>query len=123
MGAWIEILKMLMMHYQMPVAPYMGAWIEISSVITSAIYPLLSLPIWGRGLKFAFEDLPPVPGGVAPYMGAWIEILKMLMMHYQMPVAPYMGAWIEMCQIVHHLIILLSLPIWGRGLKQIYIST
>ena len=55
------------------VAPYMGAWIEIS-------YPFgfklnyESLPTWERGLKFVACFSMNKRPTVAPYMGAWIEI-------------------------------------------------
>ncbi len=52
MGAWIEISNKISMGSKIRVAPYMGAWIEISL----GILPLVSFIL------------------VAPYMGAWIEI-------------------------------------------------
>ena len=55
------------------VAPFAGAWIEISNIVR------------------LFEDTVYV----APFAGAWIEIYR----HYQrlcyQPVAPFAGAWIE----------------------------
>ena len=55
-----------------PVAPYMGAWIETPwhSVWAEVIY-------------------------VAPYMGAWIETIYLRLFRQRCRVAPYMGAWIE----------------------------
>ena len=62
-----------------PVAPFVGAWIEISSDgITSTRSP------------------------VAPFVGAWIEIkigLAFIMIH--ICVAPFVGAWIEMPKVSH----------------------
>ena len=54
------------------VAPYMGAWIEISKVPNGQSQPR-----------------------VAPYMGAWIEISLPEDVWDEVYVAPYMGAWIE----------------------------
>ena len=34
-GAWIEILKFIVMLAVIPVAPYAGAWIEIFSIMSS----------------------------------------------------------------------------------------
>ena len=55
-----------------PVAPYMGAWIEIGK-----------RPYWNFFIA------------VAPYMGAWIEIWSLCCGCRCYIVAPYMGAWIE----------------------------
>ena len=55
------------------VAPYAGAWIEIS---------LLYSPTPSRN--------------VAPYAGAWIEISPCTPRKATAAVAPYAGAWIEM---------------------------
>ena len=75
------------------VAPYAGAWIEISllfSLLISFMSPLMQ----GRGLKLLTE-----PGhrgeGVAPYAGAWIEIGSRSYWCRWYTVAPYAGAWIE----------------------------
>ena len=57
-----------------PVAPFAGAWIEISMV-------------------------KPCPGKaiVAPFAGAWIEIQKAFITQLNSIVAPFAGAWIEIC--------------------------
>ena len=55
------------------VAPFMGAWIEITMIFGLAI-----------GLCL-----------VAPFMGAWIEICRSNGNRVRMCVAPFMGAWIE----------------------------
>ncbi|WP_404351829.1 hypothetical protein [Caproicibacterium sp. XB2] len=55
------------------VAPYTGAWIEITSR-KKILHTSTSLPTRERGLKsaviFSCSNLAPV----APYTGAWIEI-------------------------------------------------
>ena len=57
------------------VAPFTGAWIEIS------------------GKAYTMDDLK----GVAPFTGAWIEIAAdILDAVRQRQVAPFTGAWIEM---------------------------
>jgi len=53
MGAWIEILNDLKMSEKIYVAPYMGAWIEISS-FSFCFASLSSHPTWVRGLKLPF---------------------------------------------------------------------
>ena len=77
-----------------PVAPYVGAWIETST-------PIL------RRLK--------VP--VAPYVGAWIETIHTLKNMGGVLVAPYVGAWIETPWLLNPMHIVRSHPTWVRGLK------
>ena len=50
-GAWIEILSVMATPPTAPVAPLVGAWIEIDTPQT-----------------------PSMPVNVAPLVGAWIEI-------------------------------------------------
>ena len=73
MGAWIEILKDLVKWViNIPVAPFVGAWIEIQSVLEG---------IWSKA--------------VAPFVGAWIEIKGLIPSFKVIDVAPLVGAWIE----------------------------
>ena len=58
------------------VAPYTGAWIEISGIIKATSGAM-----------------------VAPYTGAWIEIKNLLTVGFISTVAPYTGAWIEIVSI------------------------
>ena len=55
---------------------------------------------------------------VAPYTGAWIETFRLLGKCLSSSVAPYTGAWIETYTDVCCLLMVSSLPIRGRGLKQ-----
>ena len=55
------------------VAPFVGAWIEISLYITKGRTPT-----------------------VAPFVGAWIEMLLSSHAYKPNSVAPFVGAWIEM---------------------------
>ena len=71
-GAWIEILRLLFYQAVVLVAPLVGAWIEITTVSDSSCFPL-----------------------VAPLVGAWIE----------------MGH--AVCDRGDHW----ALPLWERGLK------
>ena len=71
-GAWIEISGDYRQHFRQSVAPYAGAWIEM---ITNFI---------NFNNRF-----------VAPYAGAWIEIITVADQKYFSIVAPYAGAWIE----------------------------
>ena len=50
MGAWIEIDNVNGELTEGTVAPFVGAWIEILSVIILSFY-FRSLPLWERGLK------------------------------------------------------------------------
>ena len=54
------------------VAPFAGAWIEISPSAAD-----------GRG------------GPVAPFAGAWIEMISSACVSVGLVVAPFAGAWIE----------------------------
>ena len=57
----------------MPVAPLVGAWIEIKEIVgTDRVHR------------------------VAPLVGAWIEMKNMYMKNKVILVAPLVGAWIEM---------------------------
>ena len=58
MGAWIEIMFIILVFPLSEVAPHMGAWIEI--YILDKVY---------------YQD------NVAPHMGAWIEIFFHLHQH------------------------------------------
>ena len=72
---WVRGLKLqsrLMFLLWVCVAPYMGAWIEIST------------------MHHCSHERH-----VAPYMGAWIEIELGKGENWTIVVAPYMGAWIE----------------------------
>ena len=61
----------------MPVAPLVGAWIEIVSAISIAVLSL-SLLSWERGLKFCDCSACRCSVLVAPLVGAWIEIYQSL---------------------------------------------
>ena len=54
MGAWIEIVILLIYNCQYYVAPYVGAWIEMISFITYYIFTQ-SHPMWVRGLKYQIQ--------------------------------------------------------------------
>ncbi len=52
MGAWIEIsLKFNPGNVELLVAPFMGAWIEIVKTILIKFSASWSRPSWARGLK------------------------------------------------------------------------
>ena len=76
------------------VAPLVGAWIEICSMIanTRAYGSLLS---WERGLKLPDDSISETGETVAPLVGAWIEILNIRRSAEWGNVAPLVGAWIE----------------------------
>ena len=76
------------------VAPFAGAWIEISQADYPNI-PNTSLPSRERGLKFYINFRQIRFNLVAPFAGAWIEIMKTFNITYKEIVAPFAGAWIE----------------------------
>ena len=59
------------------VAPFTGAWIEITILKASTI----------------------AKAPVAPFTGAWIEMVKVVGMTTSMSVAPFTGAWIEIASL------------------------
>ena len=73
MGAWIEIVVGFKGEQWQGVAPLVGAWIEISSIL--ACFSLSSShPSWVRGLKLSKYGVLTTEFQVAPLVGAWIEI-------------------------------------------------
>ena len=58
----------------MHVAPFAGAWIEITLWLPIET-PVMSLPSRERGLKFDYPGVTSIGAFVAPFAGAWIEIL------------------------------------------------
>ena len=57
-----------------PVAPLVGAWIEIADGIVVVNWQRLSHPSWVRGLKYNITTNQLSILRVAPLVGAWIEI-------------------------------------------------
>ena len=76
------------------VAPFAGAWIEITVKKTSS-----------------FKSY------VAPFAGAWIEIKILVMRASIIPVAPFAGAWIEIMVLSNGVRTFGSLRSPERGLK------
>ena len=81
-------------HTRHPVAPPVGAWIEIIKL-----------------------QKPQPVIQVAPPVGAWIEIMWQAVSARLQSVAPPVGAWIEICNKCCHIYHFSSLPPWERGLK------
>ena len=77
------------------VAPFRGAWIEISVFSIYRLSVSTSLPLGERGLKFI----------------TWLISMKCAI------VAPFRGAWIEMDDLQHYSLCPPSLPLGERGLK------
>ena len=77
-GAWIEITPFWVIRTPQPVAPFTGAWIEM------------------------VDQTAPLAGNrVAPFTGAWIEIaLRAWSITTAVQVATFTGAWIEIASIV-----------------------
>ena len=95
MGAWIEIChKVFIVHIAPPVAPLVGAWIEIVTVD------------YKNGVLF-----------VAPLVGAWIEIFNS---GYDIVPIMSLPSWergLKYSIFPPLMFIELSLPSWERGLK------
>ena len=77
------------------VAPFAGAWIEIS-VVTLSFIASQSLPSRERGLKYRTRCIHRCLLSVAPFAGAWIEMTEAAVPEDHPEVAPFAGAWIEM---------------------------
>ena len=80
-----------------PVAPLVGAWIEIIVHYVTMIFNR-SLLSWERGLKFGNDKYEDTSVQVAPLVGAWIEIDDGNNYGVVTVVAPLVGAWIEIFQ-------------------------
>ena len=79
------------------VAPFTGAWIEMSKRALKQLTEARSHPSRVRGLKYMQHLFYSYIIRVAPFTGAWIEILpKIRSLPQNSPVAPFTGAWIEM---------------------------
>ena len=95
---WVRGLKLSdtpRFYYNQPVAPHVGAWIEI--------HP----PQLYRGTE-----------EVAPHVGAWIEMGVYFAKSRESLVAPHVGAWIEIYKICISIFCAKSHPMWVRGLKS-----
>ena len=90
-------VKRVVMHY---VAPFAGAWIEISDLIIAPV-KVGSLPSRERGLKLYVQREYTGLEDVAPFAGAWIEIYEGTEIELEVNVAPFAGAWIEISQPLH----------------------
>ena len=78
----------------LPVASYMGAWIETQALEKLARVSM-SHPTWVRGLKPRTLRSMLTSLVVASSMGAWIETVLQGIDKVCRCVASYMGAWIE----------------------------
>ena len=78
-----------------PVAPFVGAWVEIDGNVIIINPFISSLPLWERGLKsllciVIYNDWWSLP--------LWERGLKLAMFEtrdYGITVAPFVGAWVE----------------------------
>ena len=73
-GAWIETVTNSFACIGAKVAPYVGAWIETAHGICFTT-TFLSHPTWVRGLKLEKDLCSIIERWVAPYVGAWIETI------------------------------------------------
>ena len=95
MGARIEILIPGCLPSWCPVAPFVGARIEMTAGLHTRHRTGTSLPLWERGLKLTFRQQKSGHCHVAPFVGARIEILAIVSASVLVPVAPFVGARIE----------------------------
>ena len=102
------------------VAPYVGAWIETTQVVTT-LRKCLSHPTWVRGLKPRLHGSQCQNVFVAPYVGAWIETQIDRKPMSERLVAPYVGAWIETECIRFYHISLCVAPYVGAWIETFYI--
>ena len=93
-GAWIEIDMALISWRHSVVAPLVGAWIEMH-LHQQGRCKAESLPLWERGLKSYLASAQLIQQHVAPLVGAWIEISFLCAYFPSSSVAPLVGAWIE----------------------------
>ena len=56
---------------------------------------------------------------VAPHVGAWIETIYRKCAIFRDGVAPHVGAWIETHNAYPYPALLMSLPMWERGLNLV----
>ena len=98
------------------VAPFVGAWIEISLLHVRLALQLVA-PFVGAWIEIALAILSLALLAVAPFVGAWIEIWKRKQSVLINKVAPFVGAWIEIPTLVAVNEKLESHPLWVRGLK------
>ena len=98
------------------VAPFAGAWIEITKALPMLLR-LMSLRSPERGLKLCLCCCVSVDSGVAPFAGAWIEIDLQDIMLVKNYVAPFAGAWIEIAVVKCNMQYRGSLCSPERGLK------
>ena len=78
----------------------------------------LSHPVWVRGLKHILQESQSTFPFVAPRVGAWIETSRQVRLGTIDKVAPRVGAWIETKANTRRALVLLSHPVWVRGLKS-----
>ena len=74
--------------------------------------------MWVRGLKRINEQITNQIRRVASYVGAWIETSMCTRASLTPPVASYVGAWIETRSWLIIVLLMMSHPMWVRGLKQ-----
>ena len=74
-GAWIEISAWpAAASVTAWVAPFTGAWIEMTIGVAEQAYKVGSHPSRVRGLKSLWRSTGKSAATVAPFTGAWIEI-------------------------------------------------
>ena len=71
--------------------PTMGAWIEITYVISDLVMCERRTPRWVRGLKFFRKSSPTAHAWSHPTMGAWIEMALNMNLSDCLYVAPHDG--------------------------------
>ena len=73
--------------------------------------------MWVRGLKRLISQALSEVIDVAPRVGAWIDTFGVLYVLKFFAVAPRVGAWIETSKLQMYSRMIMSHPVWVRGLK------
>ena len=115
-GAWIEIWEWQLLIQIPEVAPHVGAWIEMVWLHKERA-KALSHPTWVRGLKFlpSLLFVPPTLSHPTWVRGLKLSIKSLVIRHSG--VAPHVGAWIEIDGVLGAAVMSKSHPTWVRGLK------
>ena len=97
--------------------PVRGAWIEISSPITSFWQYSSRSPCGERGLKYELKEKLCEELQSLPVRGAWIEMSVWLHPQSQRSSLPVRGAWIEISLRRHRRLLMMSLPVRGAWIE------
>ena len=84
----------------MEVAPFAGAWVEISRRFATKTAAENVAPFAGAWVEMLSRGYRGLMLYVAPFAGAWVEILSQCVILSRKSVAPFAGAWVEIGEII-----------------------